>query len=359
MAVLKLRNASVAYAGKEVLARMDWSLDRGSVGVVFGGGGVGKSSLLRSLTGASTPGLERGGRWSFLGDETAFLSGRPLPRVAWCGQPPRDFVPTSQYLWPALASALRKPNVGLLVLDEPNAWVDERRYDELAKQIRGVAANAAVLVSTHHVEFGRACADHVTLLGGRRILAQAPATEFFTDRASDEAKMFVRTGNVVAEEPSTPPPPGLRWVLPDRLGGMGWPGTVRDVDTDLRALADIGVTHLITLTHGLVQTPSPTEYGIESHHCAIKDMGVPTMRTALRLAGRICGWLDDGGIVVVHCRGGIGRTGLVLALVLVQLGRNAEDAIKEVRTVNRHYIQTQVQLTFVEHFEEALRPPEP
>ena len=128
------------------------------------------------------------------------------------------------------------------------------------------------------------------------------------------------------------------------------------MDDDLQSLADLGVTHLVTLTRSVLGDARPPDYGIEWHHCPIQDMGVPTVRAAMRICRQIDRWVEQGGSVVVHCRGGMGRTGLVLALVLVHQGHTGPDAIKAVRKVNRHYIQTEGQAAFVRSFEAELRP---
>jgi ADP-ribosyl-[dinitrogen reductase] hydrolase len=66
--------------------------------------------------------------------------------------------------------------------------------------------------------------------------------------------------------------------------------------------------------------------------------------------------MRQGKNVVVHCRGGLGRTGTVAACVLVALGRHtAEDAIETVRKARRGTIQTNEQEGFVRRFEETLR----
>ncbi len=354
MNIFELEHAAIGYDDQPVLRDMTWSLPDRGVLVVFGGGGTGKSSLLRALTGVRVPNLNRGGRWACRGDESAYASSRPLPDIMWCGQPPREFKPTPGRLWPGVTKALENPNAAAVLLDEPNAWIEDSLHGELCSKIRETAQRAAVVVTTHHVQFGADCADQVMLLGGNEILVNASSDAFFGPDAPEHARVFRRSGNVVPKR-KLPPPAGLRWTLPDQLGGMGWPGTLRALDEELQSLADAGVTHLVTLTRTPLPAPRPGDFGIEGHHFPIPDMGVPTLRAAFRLASQLERWVGDGGRVVVHCRGGMGRTGLSLALALVQLGRSAEAAIQEVRGVNRHYIQTQGQAAFVRQFEEALR----
>ncbi|MBL4687692.1 MAG: hypothetical protein JKY37_24060 [Nannocystaceae bacterium] len=357
MSVFELDNASFGYAHKTVVSGVDWKLGERSVGVLFGGGGTGKSSFLRSLTGVRVAGFERAGTWRFCGDPHAFDAHKALSGVVWCGQPPRDFEPKPGRIWPALDRALSRSDARVLLLDEPNAWVHEDTRESLVRKITTAASQTSVLLSTHHVEFGRACADRVTLLGGGRVLVDVEKDDFFSPDAHEDAQMFIRTGNAVPRSVATPLPAGLRWVLPDRLGGMGIPGATRDAELDLAALAANGVTHLVTLTRTPLGEPRPVDFGMEWHHFAIVDMGVPTMRAALRIASQIQRWLSQDAKVVVHCRGGMGRTGLVLALAMVQLGHNHGSAIDHVRGVNHLYIQTPGQLRFVAQFEEELRPP--
>ena len=66
--------------------------------------------------------------------------------------------------------------------------------------------------------------------------------------------------------------------------------------------------------------------------------------------------LEQGQNVVVHCRGGLGRTGTVTACVLVALGRHsADEAIGAVRQTRKGTVQTREQEDFVRLFEGTVR----
>ena len=65
--------------------------------------------------------------------------------------------------------------------------------------------------------------------------------------------------------------------------------------------------------------------------------------------------LRRGGRVLLHCRGGLGRTGTLAAQILVEFGEQPEDAIRAVRRARRGAIETAVQLEYVR----GLHPPGP
>lgn len=103
-------------------------------------------------------------------------------------------------------------------------------------------------------------------------------------------------------------------------------------------LADLGVTHLLDLTEAGELAPYPRAAGAEhprwhpSHErLPVPDGRVPTSiddfdRAVEALAERV----SRGETVAVHCWGGIGRTGMVAAALLVRFGWPVEGALAEV-----------------------------
>jgi ADP-ribosylglycohydrolase len=61
-----------------------------------------------------------------------------------------------------------------------------------------------------------------------------------------------------------------------------------------------------------------------------------------------------GANVIIHCRGGLGRSGLAAACCLVALGHSANDAIRAVRAARRGAIETEAQEAFVARFAAGL-----
>jgi protein-tyrosine phosphatase len=165
--------------------------------------------------------------------------------------------------------------------------------------------------------------------------------------------------------------------VPGRLGMTFAPGMKtparhgrweRDLETDLRVLRDeYGADALVSVIeeheYGGYGIPELFERdrvgGIEVLRFAIEDMNVPKEAKAAEYEELIRGIVErmrDGKNVVVHCRGGLGRTGTVAACVLVALGdHSADEAIDAVRAARKGTVQTRDQEDFVHRFEETLR----
>lgn len=96
------------------------------------------------------------------------------------------------------------------------------------------------------------------------------------------------------------------------------------------------------------------EAGLEVVHFPIKDVDTPKEAQSGEYAAlieRIVGLLGEGKTVVVHCRGGLGRTGTVAASVLVALGHDPDEAIGLVRSVrSERAVETHRQEEYVRSF---------
>lgn len=134
------------------------------------------------------------------------------------------------------------------------------------------------------------------------------------------------------------------------FGGTWW----RDLDADLAVIRDWEAGAVLSLLEdhefellGIPQFPSVMRaQPFAWHYLNIRDRDVPDARfeeawPAARAALREV--LAQGRGVVVHCRGGIGRTGLVVARFLVEEGMLAEEAIARVRASRPGAIETAAQ----------------
>ena len=144
----------------------------------------------------------------------------------------------------------------------------------------------------------------------------------------------------------------LDWILPQALAGSGRPGLLEAIEDDLDFLERIGFDLVVNLTQVPLVPPAPTSFEIE--HFPIPDMGVPTPRAMHEVCSRAVQRIERGDKVLVHCRAGLGRTGLFIACCLVHRGMAPDAAIIDIRLINRRFIQSLSQERFVHHYAEYL-----
>lgn len=134
----------------------------------------------------------------------------------------------------------------------------------------------------------------------------------------------------------------------DSIYGGNWD---RDLDKDLAVIRDNGAGAVLTLLEdhefGLLGVPQFPEVmqtqPFQWHYLQIRDSDVPDGRFEASwptVRAQLATVLKTGGLVVVHCRGGLGRTGLVVARFLVEDGMAPDDAIALVRSVRPGAIET-------------------
>jgi len=132
----------------------------------------------------------------------------------------------------------------------------------------------------------------------------------------------------------------------------------RDLGADLAALKEWGASVLVSLMEAHeFEELSVRDLGeraealdLEWHHLPIQDVKVPDARFESRWAysgSRLRRHLEQDRGVVLHCKGGLGRTGTVAARLLVERGTNPEDAIREVRAARPGAIETAEQEDYV------------
>ncbi len=96
---------------------------------------------------------------------------------------------------------------------------------------------------------------------------------------------------------------------------------------------------------------SMADAGIELIRFPIVDVSIPDDIDAVRvLLNEIRDRLVEGKHVVVACRGGRGRTGVVVACLLIEGGLDPENAIEHTRAARPGTIETDEQEDFVRHW---------
>jgi protein-tyrosine phosphatase len=157
------------------------------------------------------------------------------------------------------------------------------------------------------------------------------------------------------------------WIAHEKLGekkvGLtllpGRKDLGRDLQRDLGALKDQGVQRVLCLT----PLGELSRYGVEDlipiyeaagfavRHIPMVDQKAASMNAVRDAVQFIGAGLDADERVLIHCVGGLGRSGMVAACHLKTLGVASDDAIEAVRSSrSRRAIETAVQEELVREF---------
>jgi ADP-ribosyl-[dinitrogen reductase] hydrolase len=142
----------------------------------------------------------------------------------------------------------------------------------------------------------------------------------------------------------------------------------RDLATDLNVIRGWGASLVITLLEDhelkelrVAQLGDEVERrGMAWLQVAVPDVNVPSGRQrahwmfAATMAGNL---LDRGESVLIHCKGGLGRTGLAAAALLVEKGASPDDAIRAVRQARPDTIENNEQEAWVKSISPPAQPP--
>jgi hypothetical protein len=139
------------------------------------------------------------------------------------------------------------------------------------------------------------------------------------------------------------PLPNSYWVIPGRLLGGEYPGGTDFSDSRARLarVQGTGIDYFVDLTEEgeLPAYRHLLPFRIKYLRCAIADHGIPNhpLQVQNLLAG-IRTALAAGRSIYVHCRAGIGRTGLVMGCYLAEQDGDGKAALK---ALNRLWRQSE------------------
>jgi len=272
----------------------------------------------------------------------------------------------------------------LICVDEPTAELSETGADSILQLLRRIGDRLAVLLVTHNQLHARRIGDQVGLMVDGRLIEEQQKDVFFDHPRSSATKEYVRSGyclpplRVAPVELARPPQPaqpapalplgteiaalgprGFHWLEMGILGGVPRPGLLDDVRHDLAALRRIGVRVLVSLEEQpTVAAKLLSEVGIEGYFFPIDDMKAPSLDAAVDLCRRLVEWEQEGRVMALHCKAGLGRTGTMLVAYLVYGGLSALEGLEAARSVNARWVQSDEQIYFLEEFQHYLRPPD-
>jgi hypothetical protein len=139
-----------------------------------------------------------------------------------------------------------------------------------------------------------------------------------------------------------------------RIGLCRMPGRSGDLAGDVATIASWTPWVVVSLTEsaelerlgggGLAARLAGA--GIAWRHFPVVDYGVPEATSGAAwadLSSELHRVLDDGQKVLLHCHGGIGRSGMVALRLLVERGEGGDAALARIRAVRPGAVETEAQ----------------
>jgi len=140
------------------------------------------------------------------------------------------------------------------------------------------------------------------------------------------------------------------WLDEGRLAASTYPAE----EADLRELVGHGIGLVVNL-HERPHAPELiSRLGLRVEHLPVDDFTAPSMAIIERAVEQIDGALEAGVPVAVHCAAGLGRTGTLLACVLVKEGATPAEAIERVRAARPGSIETAAQVARIKEYADHL-----
>jgi atypical dual specificity phosphatase len=136
------------------------------------------------------------------------------------------------------------------------------------------------------------------------------------------------------------------WIIPKKLAGMRMPGEISPVNEEVGFLHDKGITIIVNLTEDEYPYPEYSE-NFKLVEIPIIEFNIPTNEQIDQLIEMFQS-MDETDAMAVHCRAGIGRTGIALACLLGKAEKlTGNDAMKRIRSIRSASFDNHLQSCFI------------
>jgi Cyclin-dependent kinase inhibitor 3 (CDKN3) len=139
-----------------------------------------------------------------------------------------------------------------------------------------------------------------------------------------------------------------------RIGLCRLPGRSNDLAGDMSVIREWKPAIVVSMTEAAEIAESGSEdlpallaaSGIDWRHFPVVDFGVPEAAMQPQwaaLSAELHARLDAGEGVLLHCMGGLGRSGMIALRLAVERGEGAEAALARLRMVRPGAVETEAQ----------------
>ena len=123
------------------------------------------------------------------------------------------------------------------------------------------------------------------------------------------------------------------------------------------ALAITMTTEMELMQHGAATLGADFQaMGTRWVHLPVDDFGVPDARISQAwkaVSPQVMSALKGGGRVLVHCKGGCGRSGMIVLRLMVDAGEEPLEALRRLRAVRPCAVETEAQWVWAGQRQEA------
>lgn len=144
----------------------------------------------------------------------------------------------------------------------------------------------------------------------------------------------------------------MPFIHPERRMNGG--GAVDAYDDELKVLQQAGIRAVVSLLNIPSDAAVYDSAGFDFLYLPISDGQPPAIEQVDKFVRFMAQQRAAHRAVAVHCEGGLGRTGTMLAAYLISEGESAEAAIARTRKAEPNAIETPQQIQFLKMF--ANRP---
>jgi atypical dual specificity phosphatase len=145
----------------------------------------------------------------------------------------------------------------------------------------------------------------------------------------------------------------FNWVVEEKLAGSALPTSFREIKW---LYEQHGIRSIITIKEEPLESKWFENKRIDYLHKSIEEYGAPSLEELDYVVNYISRQIDNEKPVMVHCSGGKGRTGTILAGYLIKKnGFSAERAVYKLRILRGESIQSKEQKAVLFNYENYLK----